>query len=218
MKKTIAVILSAALVLCMLPAAALSAEGSTYTDGTLTYTELANGTLSVTACSGGGNITIPSSYDIGGGDIRNVTAIGTQAFYRNSTLTSVIIPSSITSIGLSAFYYCTALTSVTLSDGLTVIGEKMFSSCSTLASITIPASVTSIGSDAFAYCTALTSVTLSDGLTVIGATMFSGCNQLASVTIPCQRDFHRDLRILLLQRLNQRDAFGRPDRYRGINV
>jgi len=184
MKKTIAVILSAALVLCMLPAAALSAAGSKYNDGTLEYTELADGTLSVTKYLGGGNITIPSSYNIGGGDIRNVTAIGSNAFSGNSTLTSVIIPSSVTSISNNAFSYCYALTSVTLSDGLTVIGDRMFMSCSKLASVTIPSSVTSIGIYAFAYCAALSSVTLSDGLTVIGSAMFSGCNALTSVTIP----------------------------------
>ena len=47
-------------------------------------------------------MTIPNS----------VTSIGNNAFYYNSSLTSVNIPSSVTTIGSGAFYYCTSLKSI----------------------------------------------------------------------------------------------------------
>ena len=84
------------------------------------------------------------------------------AFYRNSNITSVVIPDSVTNIGSAAFSGCTGLTSVTIGNGVTNIGPQTFSSCTALTSVTIPDSVTSIGIYAFYNCTSLTSVTFKD--------------------------------------------------------
>ena len=78
-----------------------------------------------------------------------VTSIGSSAFNRCTSLTSVTIPDSVTSIGSHAFYNCTSLKSITIPDSVTSIGSYAFSYCSSLESITIPNSVRSIGSNAF---------------------------------------------------------------------
>ena len=73
---------------------------------------------------------------------------------------NVVIPGGVTSIGSSAFSKCSTVTSVTIPSGVTSIGSSAFHNCSKLSSVTIPDSVTYIGSYAFANCTALTSITI----------------------------------------------------------
>ena len=113
-----------------------------------------------------------------------VTAIGHDAFYHCSNLTSVTIPNSVTSIGSFAFSSCSALTSVTIPNSVTSIESAAFNSCSALTSVTIPNSVTSIEYWAFRSCSALTSVTIPNSVTSIGSSAFSSCSALTSVTIP----------------------------------
>ena len=62
-------------------------------------------------------------------------------------------------IGDEAFYLCTSLTSVTVGSGVTSFGNGAFDSCTSLTSVIIPSSVTSIGNSAFYWCTSLTSIT-----------------------------------------------------------
>ena len=112
-----------------------------------------------------------------------VSGIGT------CTDTDVVIPSaspkgdSVTSIGSSAFYKCTSLTSVTIGNSVTSIGAWAFEYCTALTSIEIPDSVTSIGWSAFEGCTSLTSVTIGDSVTSIGGSAFSNCSSLESITV-----------------------------------
>src|SRR5678816_1881859 len=62
----------------------------------------------------GGAVNIPSTI-IG----LPVTAIGNNAFYRNSHLSGITITNSVISIGTNAFGYCTNLTSVTMGTNVT---------------------------------------------------------------------------------------------------
>ena len=107
------------------------------------------------------------------------------AFYKNTNVTSVVIPEGVTSIGDSAFYNCSSLTSITIPNSVTSIGGEAFYNCSSLTSIKIPDSVTSIGDNAFRNCIGLTSITFEDmtGLTNIGTYTFDGCDNVKQLTI-----------------------------------
>jgi len=61
-----------------------------------------------------------------------VTAIGSDAFYGCTGLTSITIPNSVTSIGSSAFRECTGLTSITIPNSVTSIGTRAFYGCTNL--------------------------------------------------------------------------------------
>ena len=104
--------------------------------------------------------------------------IGSYAFSRCTSLTSIGIPNSVTSIGYQAFYDCTSLTSVTIPNSITSIGGCAFENCTGLTSVTIPNSVTSIGDWAFHYCSGLTSVTIPDSVTSIGSSAFYMVNNI----------------------------------------
>ena len=93
-----------------------------------------NGAATLNAYRGtGGAVTIPST--IGGFP---VTSIDNDAFYGNTSLTSVTIPNSVSSIGNQAFYGCTGLTSVTIPNSITSIGNQAFSGCSGLTRVSLP--------------------------------------------------------------------------------
>lgn len=113
-----------------------------------------------------------------------VTAIGDNAFYGHTNLTSVSIPNSLTSIGGYAFYGCESLTSFAVPSGVTSIGKYAFYDCQALTSIDIPSGVTVIGDRTFEGCNSLLSVTIPNGITSIGWYAFSGCTSLLSVDIP----------------------------------
>lgn len=72
--------------------------------------------------------------------------------------TEIVIPErspdgdTVTQIAGNAFYRQSRITSVVIPDTVTVIGENAFGSCSALTSVTIPGSVEEIGADAFRSC------------------------------------------------------------------
>ena len=85
-----------------------------------------------------------------------VTSIGKHAFRNNTNLndlTNVSIPSTVESIGSSAFYGCTGLTSIDIPSGVTSIGGSVFYGCSSLKSVTMNSTTPpSLGSYVFNYC------------------------------------------------------------------
>lgn len=130
-----------------------------------------------------GNLIIPSSVNYMGVSF-SVTAIGDNAFYSCSEITSVSMPNTITSIGYIAFESCTNMTSVTIPSAVTNIGFEAFAHCSSLISITIPEGVTNIGLSTFSGCASLTSITIPSTVTEISDNAFRNCTSLTSVTIP----------------------------------
>lgn len=123
-------------------------------------------------------VTVPST--LGG---YTVTAIGSNAFYRNATLTSVTLPSGIADIGANAFYSCTLLSSVTFPDTLKTIGSWAFSQ-TVIAQAALPDTVESIGDYAFRACSNLTQFDYPKGLTTAGKFIFYNSEKLTSITVP----------------------------------
>ena len=78
------------------------------------------------------------------------TKIADKAFYRNTYLSSIIIPSNITEVGEEAFRYCASLKTIVFNEGAsTTIGKYAFATCNNIVSVTLPASVNTIGPLAF---------------------------------------------------------------------
>lgn len=89
-------------------------------------------------------------------DDKEITSIQAGAF-KNTNITSVMIPSGINMIHTNAFSNCTSLASVVIEKGITTIYDGTFGGCSNLSSITIPESVTYIG-NVFTGCTSLRNI------------------------------------------------------------
>jgi hypothetical protein len=160
-----------------------------------------------------GDFVIPETV-YHNGTTYTVTRIGTWAFSKNESITSLTIPKSITEISFEGgdggqtpknFTGCPNLTSVYISDisawcginfGGTVRrywsdgcnplmnGARLYLNGALVEDLIIPEGVTSITNCAFYNCNQITSVTLPDGLTSIGTYAFYGCNQINSVTFP----------------------------------
>ena len=114
----------------------------------------------------------------------SVTSIGNSAFSYCSSLSEVVIPSSVNSIGNSAFSCCSSLSKVVIPTSVTSIGHNVFQGCSSLSEIVIPDSVTSIGNSAFSGCRSLSKIVIPSSVTSIGDWTFSGCSSLSEVVIP----------------------------------
>ena len=162
----------------------LSYTGSAPEEGTVTTSELTDGSSLIDST---GYAYIPDTYD----------KIGDNAFYYESSLTSVDIPDSVKIIGSQAFRG-TSITSVTIPNKVESIGSNAFSYSSLteiifddessltfidndafrgtrIATVTIPDSVEFIGNAAFAYTgNTLASVTFGNSLIYIGSEAFRG--------------------------------------------
>ncbi len=113
---------------------------------------------------------------------KSVTSIGSLAFGRSKSLSSVKIPEGVTRIGFEAFMYC-HITSIVLPDSLETIDCEAFFGSFLNSSIEIPGGVSSIGRAAFAHSD-LVSVTIKQGVKTISDYAFYECFSLKEVTIP----------------------------------
>ncbi len=148
--------------------------------------------LEITGYSGaGGAVNIPSS--IGG---KAVVSIGTQAFLRNTSITSISIPSSVRTIGEAAFYGNTAITSLSIPSSVKTIGNAAFAQCTSVSNIKLSEGVTTIGDYAF-EATGITSISIPASVTALGsssestALVFFGCTSLARVSIASGNSVYR---------------------------
>lgn len=110
-----------------------------------------------------------------------VTSVGDTL--RGTAITDVKFPAGVTAIGSNAFYRCTSLALSALPPALTSIGGSAFASCSSLAISAIPASVESIGGYAFSS-TGLSSITFLGTPASINSTAFSLNSGLLDIYVP----------------------------------
>ena len=115
---------------------------------------------------------------------RIVTAIGANAFYYCTAMTSVSLPATVESIGSWAFAGCTALTEMTLPDAVKTIGAGAFHGCTGLTSIKLSSELVEIKEHAFYGCNKLASINLPAKLQIIGTAAFFGCQGLSELTVP----------------------------------
>lgn len=109
----------------------------------------------------------------------SVVSIGDNAFKGCNSLSNVVIPNSVTTIEAGAFWDCSSLTSIVIPNSVVSIGGSAFPGCSSLTSTLIPNSVVSIGDSAFEDCRFLLIIDIPDSVTSIGNSAFSGCNNLS---------------------------------------
>lgn len=95
-------------------------------------------------------------------DSVKVFEIESYAFFSNTSLKKIYIPSGIRKIGDYAFKLCDSLESVTFEASELTIGNAAFAECSSLKEIIIPEGTDTIGSYAFSNCKELSKVTVLD--------------------------------------------------------
>ena len=150
-----------------------------------------------------GAISIPMALDG-----YSVVAVCEEAF-RESMISSAVIPSSITRIDEKAFFRCENLISVTLSEGLTFIGEEVFSDCP-ISTIELPQSLVRIGEQAFEN-TKLTTIFIPKNVAFLGnedwindygeeieeddlyGDIFNSCELLAEVKVDVANETYADI-------------------------
>ena len=97
----------------------------------------------------GTKVSIPGYVKYNGKSYK-VTKIADKAFYKNTKLKTVTIPSTVTEIGSKAFYGCRKLTKVTIPKNVKVIGSKAFYGCKKIAKVTVKSTkLNKVGSKAF---------------------------------------------------------------------
>lgn len=123
------------------------------------YENLENGSVKITKYKGKRRyLTIPSAIDG-----KNVTAIGSGAFYGNSRLKEVVLPENLESIQEKAFSGCSNLRKVTFKgNALKEIQKEAFLNCRALRTVSIPDTVEKLGTSAFSGCTSLLTVKISE--------------------------------------------------------
>lgn len=158
-----------------------------------------DGTVIISSADVSGDVVIPS--ELGG---KTVTAIGEGAFYKNTAITSVVIPDTVESIGIYAFSDCTELKSITVGSKVWRISPFAFDNTPWIASQTdefvtvgdgvliayngtsrtpvLPDSVRHLGG-AFAGRSDVRSITLGKGVLTISDMALSFCSELAEVDL-----------------------------------
>lgn len=114
----------------------------------------------------------------------SVERIGEYAFYKNTFLTSVTLPSELKSIGYSGFGYCEKIEFLEVPDSVSSIEGYAFSNMSALERIELPEILDKLGNGTFSNCSSLKSVSIPAGGTEILRSTCNGCSSLESVKIP----------------------------------
>lgn len=130
-----------------------------------------------------GDLVIPEIIHCNGADW-TVTEILDEAF-RESTITSVVIPNSVTAIGHHAFYLCTSLSgTVIIPNSVNTVGYTAFCRCDRMTEVVLPAKDVTYGSKCFMTTGLTGTLTLPEGLVTISKSMFQNNDKLTNILIP----------------------------------
>ena len=99
-------------VLMLLATVVMGASAETFTEAGINYNTLSYNTVSVTAGTYTGAVTVPQKV-IHSGKSYTITEIGDSAFFKCSNVTAVNIPQSVTRLGLRSFAY-SGITQITI--------------------------------------------------------------------------------------------------------
>lgn len=192
-KRIFALLLALVLVVGLLPAGAMAAEGTPTATGTLTGALKWSyyGDTNELVISGSGDITDTSAvagYKTTATKLtveEGVTAIGEKAFSSWKKLTSVELAGSVKSIGYRAFYSCSALTTVNLKEGLELIGDSAFRMAKKIETVTIPGTVTVIEQYAFYNMTADQTINFADDWDTVSSRVTFGKSWWGKAKVYC---------------------------------
>ena len=130
-----------------------------------------------------GDLVIPETIHCNGADW-TVTEILDEAF-RESTITSVVIPNSVTAIGHHAFYLCTSLSgTVVIPNSVNIVGYLAFCRCDRMTEVVLPEKDVTYGNECFMTTGLTGTLVLPEGLTVVSNNMFRNNDKLTNIVIP----------------------------------
>ncbi len=112
-----------------------------------------------------------------------LTEISNAAF-RETPITEIVIPASVKKIQGSAFYGCKNLSKVVFEGDSMEELHGCFQKCTSLKSVKFPRRVGLMSYDMFEGCTNLTEVILPENLKEIYSSMFQGCKKLTKLDVP----------------------------------
>lgn len=112
-----------------------------------------------------------------------LTEISNAAF-RNTPITEIVIPASVKKLQGSVFQNCTKLAKVTFEGDYMEEFSGSFQNCTSLRSIVCPRRVDMISYDMFRDCSNLTEVVLPENIKEIPSGTFEGCRKLTKIDVP----------------------------------
>lgn len=145
------------------------------------YTYIPNTTYIYKYNGSTANLTVPETYDG-----KTVIGVNDEAFKGNTSLESVVLPSTMKEIKASAFEDCSNLTTINIPEGVTKIGDNAFKNCGKLTTISLPSTLTTIGKNAFANCSLLKDVSLPQSVQLIDEYAFENCAAITSLHVPVE--------------------------------
>ena len=107
-----------------------------------------------------------------------------NAVFRDTPITEIVIPASVKSLQGSVFQGCTKLAKVTFEGDYMEEFSGSFQNCTSLRSLVCPRRVDRISYDMFTGCSNLTEVVLPENLKEIPSSMFDGCKKLTKIDVP----------------------------------
>lgn len=108
-----------------------------------------------------------------------------NAFYGQTNLRRIHLPSTLREMGDNAFIRC-SIESIEFPEGITEIPESACKVCRELKVVRLPSTIRKIGMEAFKGCEKLEEINLPDGIQYMEDDVFSNCRSLKHITLPKQ--------------------------------